>query len=113
MTEQRNSHERIVSRERLYRLGYANVEVLSADGYYGWPEHAPYDGIIVTAAAPVVPVPLVGQLKPGGKLVIPVGNPYAYQELMVFGKKQDGKVESRNVLAVSFVPLTGEGLSQP
>ena len=103
----------VEAKKRLNRLGYANVEVLSADGYYGWPEHAPYDGIIVTAAAPVVPAPLVGQLKPGGKLVIPVGNPYAYQELMVVGKKQDGGVETRNVLSVSFVPLTGEGLSQP
>ncbi len=101
------------AKERIHRLGYANVEIRLADGYYGWPEHAPYDGIIVTAAAPFVPEPLVGQLKPGGKLVIPVGDQHSYQELMVVEKKEDGEVETRNVLAVSFVPLTGDGSSQP
>jgi protein-L-isoaspartate(D-aspartate) O-methyltransferase len=94
--------------ERLRRLGYANVEVRAADGYYGWPEHAPYDGIIVTAAAPQVPEPLIAQLKPGGHLVIPVGLPRSHQELLVVDKAQDGTVERRSVLPVAFVPLTAD-----
>ena len=94
--------------ERLRRLGYANVEVRAADGYYGWPEHAPYDGIIVTAAAPEVPEPLVAQLKPGGHLVIPIGLPRSHQELLVVDKALDGRVEHRSVLPVAFVPLTAD-----
>lgn len=94
--------------ERLRRLGYANVEVRAADGYYGWPEHAPYDGIIVTAAAPQVPEPLIAQLRPGGHLVIPVGLPRSHQELLVVDKAPDGGVERRSVLPVAFVPLTAE-----
>ncbi len=93
---------------RLDRLGYRNVTVRQADGYYGWSEHAPYDGIIVTAAAPSIPPPLIAQLKPGGKLVIPVGLPYAHQELVVIEKSLGGEVERRNVLGVAFVPLTGD-----
>ena len=93
--------------ERLARLGYANVEVRHADGYEGWPEHAPYDGIIVTAAAPHIPQPLVDQLKPGGRLVIPVGLPGWAQELKVVEKKPDGSLTTRDVLGVAFVPLTG------
>lgn len=93
---------------RLRSLGYANVETRQGDGYYGWPEHAPYDGIIVTAAAPCIPEPLIEQLKPGGRLVIPVGLPYSSQELKVVEKKATGDLESRTVLAVAFVPLTGD-----
>jgi protein-L-isoaspartate(D-aspartate) O-methyltransferase len=92
--------------QRLARLGYDNVSVRHADGYRGWPEHAPYDGIIVTAAAPRVPPPLVEQLKPGARLVIPVGLPGGVQELQVVDKHADGTIETRNILRVMFVPLT-------
>ncbi|MFA7387668.1 MAG: protein-L-isoaspartate(D-aspartate) O-methyltransferase [Thiohalobacteraceae bacterium] len=94
------------ARARLRRLGYANVEVRSGDGYNGWPEHAPFDGIIVTAAAPFIPEPLVEQLKPGGRLVIPVGVPYGEQDLMLVEKTPEGETRSRRILAVAFVPLT-------
>ena len=93
---------------RLAKLGYDNVEVRNDDGYLGWPEHAPYDGIIVTAAAPHIPKPLIDQLRLGARLVIPVGLPYRYQELMVIEKKANGKIEAQKVLGVSFVPLTGD-----
>lgn len=94
------------ARERLQRLGYGNVEVRSADGYHGWIEHAPFDGIVVTAAAPAIPEPLIEQLKPGGRLVIPLGLPYDYQELMLVEKLPDQRVETRSILGVAFVPLT-------
>ncbi|MCI0668692.1 MAG: protein-L-isoaspartate(D-aspartate) O-methyltransferase [Methylococcaceae bacterium] len=97
----------------LKNLDYANVEVRQGDGYYGWPEHAPYDGIIVTAAAPMIPPRLVQQLKPDANLVIPVGEPLSHQELMVVSKKADGEVVTRNVLSVAFVPLTGSHSRQP
>ncbi|MCX5870071.1 MAG: protein-L-isoaspartate(D-aspartate) O-methyltransferase [Deltaproteobacteria bacterium] len=90
----------------LQRLGYENVVVRQGDGYKGWPEHAPFDGIIVTAAASHVPLPLQEQLKPGGKLIIPIGLPYSFQELLVLEKDQKGIFSTRNVLSVSFVPLT-------
>lgn len=93
---------------RLARLGYTNVEVRHGDGYEGWPEHAPYDGIIVTAAAPSVPLPLVEQLKPGARLIIPVGFSHAFQTLRLIEKHADGSISSRNVLTVAFVPLTRE-----
>ena len=92
--------------QRLARLGYDNVNVSHVDGYHGWPEHAPYDGIVVTAAAPQVPPPLVEQLKPGARLVIPVGMPGGVQELKVVEKDADGSITSRNILLVAFVPLT-------
>ena len=90
------------------RLGYANVEIRVADGYHGWIEHAPFDGIIVTAAAPAIPGPLIEQLKPGGKMVVPVGQPYLYQELMLVEKSDDGQIHTTDILSVVFVPLTGE-----
>ncbi len=93
---------------RLKRLGYDNVVSRQGDGYYGWPEHAPFDGIIVTAAAPNIPQPLLEQLKVGARLVIPVGLPYMHQELLVAEKTADGNVEVRKVLDVAFVPLTGK-----
>lgn len=99
--------------ERLQQLGYMNVEVRACDGYYGWAAHAPYDGIIVTAAAPHIPRPLVDQLKPGARLVIPVGAPYAGQMLMVVEKAADGTLSERDILAVVFVPLTGAQHDQP
>lgn len=92
---------------RLARLGYENVAVQEGDGYQGLADHAPYDGIIVTAAAPHIPPPLIAQLKPGARLVIPVGLPHSVQELMVVSKDRHGKISEENVLAVAFVPLTG------
>ncbi|MEW8040711.1 MAG: protein-L-isoaspartate(D-aspartate) O-methyltransferase [Candidatus Thiodiazotropha endolucinida] len=92
--------------ETLQKLGYENVSCRHADGYHGWPEHAPYDGILVTAAAVDVPAPLVDQLKPGARLVIPVGQPYGYQELIVVEKSQTGGVSEKTILGVAFVPLT-------
>ncbi|MFA5531513.1 MAG: protein-L-isoaspartate(D-aspartate) O-methyltransferase [Thiohalomonadaceae bacterium] len=94
---------------RLAELGYDNVEVRQGDGYAGWPEHAPYDGIIVTAAAQHVPPPLKEQLKPGGRLVIPVGEPYFGQELLLLTKDATGNISTRHVLPVAFVPLVREG----
>ncbi len=96
------------SREKLDKLRVHNVNLCAGDGYHGWPEHAPYDGIIVTAAAPHIPRPLIDQLRIGARLVIPVGEPYSYQELKVLEKKAEGKIEIQNVLGVSFVPLTGK-----
>jgi len=93
--------------ERLASIGYTNVEVRHGDGYHGWAEHAPFDGIVVTAAAPHVPPPLVEQLKPGGRLVIPVGLPGCIQQLQVVEKQADGSSISRDILMVAFVPLTG------
>jgi len=95
------------ARDRLAQLGYRNVEVKIADGYYGWPSQAPFDGIIVTAAASHVPVPLVQQLKRGGRMVIPVGTSFLTQQLMLIEKRPDGSVVSRQMLPVRFVPLTG------
>ena len=91
---------------RLQSLGYRNVTVRHADGYNGWKEAAPYDAIIVTAAATHIPPPLVQQLKPGGRMIIPVGAPFATQSLMVVEKTAAGKVRTRSVLPVTFVPLT-------
>jgi protein-L-isoaspartate(D-aspartate) O-methyltransferase len=91
----------------LVDLGYDNVECIYADGYEGLPEHAPYDGIIVTAAATEIPPPLIRQLKPGGRLVIPVGERGFHQDLMVLTKDAEGKTELHYVLGVAFVPLTG------
>lgn len=97
----------IQAKERLVQLGYRNVEVEVADGYYGWPSQAPFDGIMVTAASSHVPVPLVQQLKPGGRMVIPVGTSFLTQQLMLIEKRPDGSVVSRQMLPVRFVPLTG------
>ncbi|MBE0575202.1 MAG: protein-L-isoaspartate(D-aspartate) O-methyltransferase [Desulfuromonadales bacterium] len=93
--------------ELLSRLGYDNIEVRTGDGHSGWPEHAPYDGIIITAAATHLPQALIGQLKPGGRLVIPVGLPYMSQELLLVEKDLMGKLHTSNVLDVAFVPMTG------
>mgnify|MGYP001819682792 CR=1 FL=1 len=92
----------------LGRLGYENVQVRAGDGYAGWPEHAPYDGVIVTAAAPHIPQPLLDQLKPGGKLVIPVGEERGLQELLLLQVGENGDIAQRSVLPVRFVPLTGD-----
>lgn len=93
--------------QRLAGHGYTNVEVKVADGYYGWPEHAPFDAIIVTAAGSHVPPPLVRQLKSGGRMVLPVGTSFLTQQLVLVEKQADGSVINRQILPVSFVPLVG------
>jgi protein-L-isoaspartate(D-aspartate) O-methyltransferase len=92
------------AKARLERLGYKNVEVRAGDGYQGWPEKAPFDAIMVTAAAPRIPQPLKDQLKDGGRLVLPVGD--AYQELILLTRRGAGFTEKR-LLPVRFVPMTG------
>jgi protein-L-isoaspartate(D-aspartate) O-methyltransferase len=92
--------------DTLRSLGYANVETRVGDGYYGWPEHAPFDGIVVTAAASHIPPPLVEQLAPGGRMVIPIGSAFATQQLMLVEKRADGTLTTRQLLPVRFVPLT-------
>jgi protein-L-isoaspartate(D-aspartate) O-methyltransferase len=92
---------------RLNRLGFDNVRVRIADGYYGWEEHAPYDAIIVTAAGSHVPPPLIRQLKSGGRMVIPVGGRFMTQQLLLIKKEQGGSITTRQILPVAFVPLTG------
>ncbi|HYO14011.1 MAG TPA: protein-L-isoaspartate(D-aspartate) O-methyltransferase [Thermoanaerobaculia bacterium] len=94
------------ARRTLGRLGYDNVRVRIGDGYKGWPEKAPFDAILVTAAPPTVPEPLLKQLKVGGKLVLPVGR--VIQNLYVFTKRADGGFDKKEVLPVLFVPMTGE-----
>ncbi len=98
------------ARRTLTQLGYRNVHLRVGDGYAGWPSAAPFDGIIVTAAPPSIPDPLLQQLKTGGKLVIPVGD--SYQDLLVLTKRRDGGFDRRNVLPVLFVPMTGEAQRQ-
>jgi len=93
------------ARKRLEELGYGNIEVRIGDGYAGWPERAPFDGIVVTAAAPRVPQALVDQLKTGGRMVIPVGGDGEIQYLKLLTKRADGGVDERRVLPVRFVPL--------
>lgn len=93
------------SRATLAELGYRNIQVRHGDGWAGWPELAPFDGIVVTAASPRVPQPLLEQLKVGGKLVVPVGR--FFQDLLVYTRTAEG-YEKRNVIPVRFVPLTGE-----
>ena len=99
--------------ELFKKLGYHNIETRIGDGYQGWPEHAPYDGIIVTAAATHIPAALVEQLKPGGRMAIPVGLPYSHQELMLVRKDEQGKTLTESVLGVAFVPLVdGKSVSR-
>jgi protein-L-isoaspartate(D-aspartate) O-methyltransferase len=93
--------------ERLRRLGYRNVSCKYGDGYYGWQQYAPFDAIIVTAAASHVPPPLIKQLKVGGRMVIPVGSAFLTQELLLVSKAAKDKITTRQILPVRFVPLTG------
>jgi protein-L-isoaspartate(D-aspartate) O-methyltransferase len=93
---------------RLAALGYRNIVARGGDGYQGWSAHAPFDAIIVTAAAIEVPPALIEQLNPGGKLVIPVGSPWSGQQLLVIEKDANGRTTTRNALGVRFVPLTRE-----
>lgn len=93
---------------RLAQLGYDNVTTQLGDGYYGWEEHAPFDAIVVTAAASHVPPPLIQQLKPGGRMVIPVGDRFMTQQLLLIERTADDEVITRQIAAVRFVPLTGK-----
>jgi len=86
-------------------LGYRNIAVSIADGYFGWSQHAPYDAIVVTAAAEFIPPPLLEQLKTGGTMVIPVGSPFRVQRLMLIDKTSEG-VKTRSMIPVRFVPFT-------
>lgn len=94
---------------RLKALGYPNLQTRVGDGYYGWEEAGPFDAILVTAAASHVPPPLIRQLKPGGRMVIPVGAHFMAQYLLLVEKTAEGQVSTRQILPVSFVPLTGGG----
>lgn len=94
------------ARATLSRLGYRNVQVRVGDGYKGWPEQAPFDAILLTAAPPRVPEPLIRQLKVGGRMVLPVGE--FWQDLQVLTKRPDGSLEKKSIAPVRFVPMTGE-----
>ena len=94
--------------DRLQKLGYDNVEVKNDDGYYGWQEHAPFDAIIVTAAAGHIPPPIMEQLKNNGRMIIPIGGFFMTQNLVLIKKDSQGKITTRNVMPVMFVPLTGK-----
>jgi protein-L-isoaspartate(D-aspartate) O-methyltransferase len=93
---------------RLERLGYDNVTTRLGDGYYGWEQHGPFDAIVVTAAPTHVPPALIQQLKPGARMVIPVGGRFLTQQLLLIEKTKRGKIITRQSGAVRFVPLTGE-----
>jgi len=95
------------AKERLKNLGYRNVTIRAVDGYFGWEEKGPFDAIIVTAAAGLVPPPLIEQLKPGGRMILPVGSPFGAQWLVLITKDDTGRVRSRRLLPVRFVPMTG------
>jgi protein-L-isoaspartate(D-aspartate) O-methyltransferase len=94
--------------KRLAKLQYKNIETKIADGYYGWPAEAPFDAIVVTAAASHIPPPLLRQLKPGGIMVIPVGSRFMVQQLVLVEKDESGEIRTRQILPVRFVPLTGK-----
>lgn len=96
------------ARDRLQRLGYKNVHTRAGDGYYGWEEAAPFDAVVVTAAASHIPPPLINQLKPGGRMIIPVGDRFNVQQLVLVEKDQNRKIITRQLLPVAFVPLTGQ-----
>jgi protein-L-isoaspartate(D-aspartate) O-methyltransferase len=93
------------AQSRFRAMNYANIKTLVGNGYHGWPSNAPFDGIIVTAAAPEIPEDLVKQLKSGGRMVIPVGMPYSRQELIILEKLADGTKRQQKILDVAFVPL--------
>jgi protein-L-isoaspartate(D-aspartate) O-methyltransferase len=97
-----------VARERLQRLGYGNIEIVEGDGTKGWPDQAPYDAILAAASGSHVPPPLVGQLAPKGRLVMPIGDPGWVQELVKVTKQEDGILRQENLGGVRFVPLIGE-----
>ena len=94
--------------KRLADLGYSRVKTREGDGYYGWQEEAPFDAIVVTAAASHIPPPLIRQLKPGGVMMIPVGSRFLVQQLVLVSKNEAGEITTRQILPVRFVPLTGD-----
>ena len=96
-----------IARARFEKLGYSNIESIAGNGYDGWPEHAPFDAIIVTAAAKHIPEPLLEQLKSGGRMVIPVGRAHMYQQLELVTKDNDGELDMREIIGVAFVPMQG------
>jgi protein-L-isoaspartate(D-aspartate) O-methyltransferase len=95
------------AQKRLEALGFTNVHARHGDGYFGWEDEAPFDAIIVTAAADHIPPPLIKQLKPGGRLIIPLGSPFSIQQLVLVTKDLTGKIKERPIIAVRFVPLLG------
>jgi len=95
-------------KERFERLGYKNINTRIGDGYYGWEEESPFDAIVVTATASHIPPPLIQQLKPGGHMVIPVGSRFLTQQLVLASKSKSGRMTTKQILPVRFVPLTGE-----
>ena len=97
-----------MARARFEKLGYSNIECRAGNGYYGWPEYAPFDGTIITAAATHIPPALIEQLKPGSRMVIPIGQQYGRQVLKRVTKKDDDTVEIDDILDVAFVPFQGE-----
>jgi len=96
------------AKERLKKLGYKNVFVKAGDGFFGWPDKAPFDAIIGTAAAKRIPEPLLEQLKPGGRMIIPTGSAWGFQYLELVTKDKEGKIRKSKVMPVRFVPMTGE-----
>lgn len=94
------------SKKDLNRLGYKNIKTLNKDGYFGWEVHAPYDAIIVTCASDFIPPPLIKQLKPGGRMCIPVGPPFKVQHLVLVTKEETGEILTKVIASVRFVPLT-------
>lgn len=96
------------AKQRLKELGYRNVIAKAGDGFFGWPEHAPFDAIIGTAAAGRIPEPLIEQLKPGGRMILPYGSPRGFQYLVLVTKDEDGNISRKNVMPVRFVPMTGQ-----
>ena len=101
------------AKNRLNKLGYRNVKAKHADGYYGWQENAPFDAIIITAATTLVPPPLIEQLKPGGRMILPQGSPYGSQWLVLITKDKQGRPRSRRLMPVRFVPMTGRATEAP
>jgi len=97
-----------MAKSHFEKLGYNNIECKVDNGYDGWPEHAPYDAIIVTAAATEIPEPLIEQLKPGGRMVIPIGGPFMHQELVLVEKDEHEQLKFSDILGVAFVPFQGE-----
>lgn len=96
------------AQQRLGEMGYENVATRCSDGYLGWPEKAPFDAIVVTAAAAEIPAALIAQLKPGGRMVIPVGLPHSHQQLVLITKDLQGETSTRDLIAVAFVPMIEE-----
>lgn len=97
------------ARHRLREMGYQNIETRCSDGYLGWPEKAPFDAIVVTAAAPGIPPALLEQLGPGGRMVIPIGLPCMHQTLKLVTRDHEGQLQTRELLGVAFVPLVEGG----